>query len=95
MRREYDIDGLGFVFEGFAAGLERCSSEEIRLIVSRLTERTREQLACYCLGNERLKDVGREVAAACFETGTPPKPAEEMKAWSQADFHHDGRSEAA
>jgi hypothetical protein len=98
MLREYvqpSADALGFVFEGFAAGLERCTPEEIRSIVRRLSERTREQLARYCLGNERLKDLGREVAAACFETNTLPKPADEMKAWSQADFHHDGRSEAA
>ena len=98
MRSEYvqpGADALGFVFEGFAAGLERCTSEEIRSIAGRLSERTREQLACYCLGNERLKDIGREIAAICFETGCSARPADEMKAWSQADFHHDGRSEAA
>lgn len=99
MPREYvypgDTDALGFVFEGFAVGLERCTSEEIRSIVKRLTERTRQQLACYCLGNERLKDMGREIAAACFESHSSSQPADEMKAWSQADFLHHGRSAAA
>ena len=88
-------DALGFVFEGFAAGLERCDPQEIRSIVQRLTERTREQLACYCLGNERLKDIGRQIADICFETSSSAKPADEMRAWAQADFHHDGRAEAA
>jgi hypothetical protein len=99
MRGEYvypgDTDALGFVFEGFAAGLERCAPEEIGSIVKRLSERTREQLACYCLGNERFKEVGREIATVCFETHNSHEPAEEMKAWSEADFHHDERSKAA
>ena len=98
MRREYvqpGADALGFVFEGFAVGLERCNSEEIRSIAGRLSERTREQLACYCLGDRRLKEIGREIAAICFETSSSAKPADEMKPWSQADFHHDERSEAA
>jgi len=99
MRREYvqpgETDALGFVFEGFAAGLERCTSEDIRSIVRRLSERTRQQLACYSLGNDHLKDIGREIAEACFETESPPKPADELKAWSQADFQRDSHSEAA
>src|SRR3954447_15036617 len=98
MQREYvqpDTDALGFVFESFAAGLERCDPEEIRSIVRRLSERTREQLACYCLGTDRLKEVGREIATACFETSVSVRPADEVKAWSQADFSHGGRSEAA
>ena|SRR6478672_8586798 len=90
-----DTDALGFVFEGFAAGLERCAPEEIRSIVKRLSERTRQQLACHCLGGERLKHIGREIAAACFETDSSPRPADEMKAWSQADFAREPHSEAA
>ena len=96
MQRAYDVDGLGFVFEGFAAGLERCRPDEIRSIVSRLSEKTRQQLAGYCLGTDRWKAVGREIAAVCFETKDGPSgPADEMRAWSQADFLHDVHSEAA
>lgn len=99
MQREYvqpGADALGFVFEGFAVGLERCDPEEIRSIVSRISERTREQLACYCLGTDRFKEVGREIAAACFGINTnSPQPGDEMRAWSQADFHRTGRPEAA
>jgi|tagenome__1003787_1003787.scaffolds.fasta_scaffold19928770_1 hypothetical protein len=84
MRREYVppslANGLEFVFESFAMALEGCTPEEIRSFLRGLSERTRDQLACYCLGNERLKEVGREIAAACFGTDSLLEPADKMKA---------------
>jgi hypothetical protein len=78
MRREYVppslANGLEFVFERFAMALEGCTPEEIRSFLRGLSERTRDQLACYCLGNERLKEVGREIAEVCFETDSLPGP---------------------
>jgi hypothetical protein len=88
-------DALGFVFESFAAGLARCTPDEIRSTARHLSEDTRQQLAWYCLEREHLKAIGREIAAVCFETNSRPGVADEMAAWSQADFDSGAHSEAA
>jgi hypothetical protein len=92
-----NTDAANFIFEGFLAGLEKCSRDEIRAIVTRLSGRTQRQLAAFCFGREQLKEIGREIAVVCFEHEDSTFPAEEVKAWSRAEwsYHHDGRSEAA
>jgi hypothetical protein len=89
-----DGDAVGALFEAYVSSVHGSSANDVRSIVLPLSESTRERLAWFCLSREHLKEIGREIAATCFEfvpsDGTL-LPREDMKARSRAEwaYHQD------
>jgi hypothetical protein len=98
MQYEYvpssDGDAVSSLFDAFISSVGPSEPNEIKSVVLGLSESTRERLAWFCLSRDHLKDIGRQIAATCFDLDPPDFevfPADEMKARSRAEwaFHYD------